>query len=170
MQFLEPLRRDRRRRLHQQILRLLVHREGDDLADVRRVGQQHDDAVDARRRAAMRRRAVFEGVEHAAEPRLDLFRRIAGDRKGLVHDVGAMIADRARRQLDAVADDVVLERVDRQRILRLERLEPALRHRERVVAEVDLPGLLVALVHREIGDPAELEDVRCASGRARCRS
>ena len=38
----------------------------------------------------------------------DLGRRIAGDRKGLVHDVRAMVADRARRQLDPVADDVVL--------------------------------------------------------------
>ena len=30
-------------------------------------GQQHDDAVDARRHAAVRRRAVAEGVQHAAE-------------------------------------------------------------------------------------------------------
>ncbi len=44
-----------------------------------------------------------------------------------------------------------------ERVLRLERLEPALRHRERVVRELDLPGLLVELVHREVGDPAELE-------------
>ena len=58
-------------------------------------------------------------------------------------------------QLDAVADDVVLVGLDRQRVLRLERLEPALRHRERVVAEVDLAGLLVPLVHREVDDPAE---------------
>ena len=43
-------------------LRLLVHREGDDLADVRLVGQQHDDAVDAGRDAAVRRRAVVEGA------------------------------------------------------------------------------------------------------------
>src|SRR4051794_31473424 len=34
MQFLEPLGRDRRRRAHHQIARLLVHREDDDLADV----------------------------------------------------------------------------------------------------------------------------------------
>ena len=99
----------------------------------------------------------LNGVEHAAEPRLDLGRRIARDRERLVHDVGPVVADRARRQFDAVADDVVLERLDRQRVLRLERLEPALRHRERVVGELDLPGLLVALVHREIDDPAELE-------------
>src|SRR5438128_854770 len=47
---------------------------------------------------------------------------------------------------------------DRQRIRLLEHLEPALRHREWVVAELDLAGFLVALVHREIGDPTELEE------------
>ena len=42
---------------------------------------------------------------------------------------------------------------------RLQRLQPALRHRERVVAEVDLLGRLVVLEHREVDDPAELEGV-----------
>ncbi len=37
---------------------------------------------------------------------------IAGDGEGLLHHLGTMVADRARRQLDAVADDVVLERRD----------------------------------------------------------
>src|SRR5260221_658146 len=60
-------------------------------------------------------------------------------------------------QLDAVAEDVVLVRQDCQRVLGLERFEPALRHRERVMAELDLAGLLAALVHREIDDPAEAE-------------
>src|SRR5882757_6351462 len=101
--------------------------------------------------------AVFERVEHAAEARLDLARGIAGDFEGLVHDRRQMVADGAGGELDAVADDVVLERLDRQRILGLERLEPALQHRERVVAELDLAGVLVALEHREIDDPAEAE-------------
>src|SRR5580700_1780102 len=35
VEFLQPLGRDRRRRPHHQIARLLVHREDDDLADVR---------------------------------------------------------------------------------------------------------------------------------------
>src|SRR6202047_1717870 len=107
----------------------------------------------------MRRGAVFERVEHPGETRLDLLGRIAGDCKGLIHDVRAVIADRPRGELDAVADDVVLVRRNLQRILLLERREAALRHRERIVTEVDLAGLLVALVHREIGNPAELEAV-----------
>ena len=42
-----------------------------------------------------------------------------------------------------------------ERVLRLQRLEPALGHRERVVAEVDLLRLVVVLEHREVDDPAE---------------
>jgi hypothetical protein len=64
---------------------------------------------------------------------------------------------RAGRQLDAVADDIVLKTQDVERILALQRLEPALGHGERVVAEVEHAGLRVALVHREIDDPGELE-------------
>ena len=85
--------------------------------------------------------------------------------KALLHDVGAVIADRARRQFDAVADDVVLERLDaedRLAVLGIEReelLDLHVRHRERVVGEVDLLLLLVPLVHREVDDPAELEAV-----------
>ena len=69
------------------------------------------------------------------------------------------------RQLHAVAHDVVLERLDRQRILRVQRLQPALRHAERIVAEIDLLGFLVQLEHREVGDPAEAERALLASGR-----
>src|SRR5207247_8209262 len=103
-------------------------------------------------------RSIFEGVEHAGKSGFHFFRRIAGNCERLVHDVGAMIADRSRCQLDPVADDVVLVSDNVERIRPLERLEPALRHRERVVAELDLLAFLVQLVHREIGHPAELED------------
>jgi len=113
VQFLQALGRHRRRRPHHQVARLLVHRKDDDLADVRGVGQEHDDAVDAWRQPAMRRRAVAKGVQHAAEAALDIGGRIAGDREGLVHDVGAVVADRARGEFHAVADDVVLVGEDR---------------------------------------------------------
>src|SRR6185503_4678156 len=88
---------------------------------------------------------------------LELLFRVAGDLERLVHDVGTMVADGTRRQLHAVADDVVLERLDRERVLAGERFEPALRHREWVVAEVDLPCVGIELVHWEIDDPAEFE-------------
>ena len=89
MQFLQPRRRDLGRRAHHQILALLVQREQDHLADVRLVGEQHHDAVDAWRRAAMRRSAVAEGVQHAAEPCFHFLRLIAGDLEGAHHDVRA---------------------------------------------------------------------------------
>ena len=38
----------------------------------------------------------------------------------------------------------------------LKRLQTALRHRERIMTELQLAGLLADLIHREIDDPAEL--------------
>ncbi len=38
---------------------------------------------------------------------------IAREREGLLHDVGTMVADRAGRQFDAVANDVILKGLDR---------------------------------------------------------
>ncbi len=84
-------------------------------------------------------------------------RRVAGDLERLVHDVRAVVADRARAQLHAVADDVILPGEDVERVLGLQRLHPALRHREGVVAEVDLLLLVIIFEHREIDDPAEAE-------------
>ena len=55
---------------------------------------------------------------------------------------GPVVPDRARRQLHAVADDVVLPGEDIERVLRLQRFHLALGHGERVVGEVDLPGVL----------------------------
>ena len=108
----------------------------------------------------MRRRAEFEGVDHAAEIRIDIGLRIARDFERLVHDVGTMVADRARRQFDAVTDDVILPRQDVERVFGFERFELALRHREGVVAEVDLAGVFVGLEHREVDDPAHFEFAR----------
>src|SRR5690348_7108491 len=106
----------------------------------------------------MRRCAELERIEHTAEAAFDVGGAVTGDGECLVHDVGPVIANRARRQLDAVADDVVLERFDRQRVLAFERIKAALRHREGIVRELDLAGFLVAFVHREIDDPTEFED------------
>src|SRR5206468_1386218 len=90
---------------------------------------------------------------------VDLFLRIAGDLERLVHDVGAMVADRAAAQLDPVADDVILPGKDLERVLRLQRLHLPLRHGEGVVAKIDLLLVLVIFEHREIDDPAEAESV-----------
>src|SRR3546814_3613597 len=53
----------------------------------------------------MRRRAVFQRVEHTAEPRLDLLPAVARDREGLVHDLRQMVPDRAGGQFDARSEE-----------------------------------------------------------------
>ena len=71
--------------------------------------QQHDDAVDAGRDAAMGRRADTEAraaCRRNASSSTSF--GVAGDLERLVHDVRPVVPDRAGGELDAVADDVVL--------------------------------------------------------------
>src|SRR5882724_6571130 len=76
-----------------------------------------------------------------------------------------MVADRAGGELGAVADDVVLDRLDAQNSVAVVRIELKeirswhVRHRERVMREVDLLLLLVPFVHRKVDNPTELEPV-----------
>src|SRR6185437_17089571 len=100
-----------------------------------------------------------EGTVHAAEAVDHLLLAVSCDLERLHHRLGPMVPNAAGGDLVAVAGDVVLEGLDGQRILRLKRLKPALRHRERVMREVDLFLLLVILIHREIDDPGEFETV-----------
>ena len=105
----------------------------------------------------MRRRAVSEGVQHAAELLLNDIGTVSSDLESPQHDLRQMVADRAGAQLVAVADDVVLIGQDIERIAAVQRLQLALRHRERIVREINVIGLVVHLEHREIHDPDELE-------------
>ena len=106
----------------------------------------------------MRRRAVAQRAEHAPEAPAHLVGAVAGDLEGLEHDVRAVVADRPGDDLVSVAGQVVLMAEHRQRIA-LQRLNPALGHRERVVAEIQPARLRIGLVHREVHDPAEGEAV-----------
>src|SRR3546814_17087438 len=71
-----------------------------------------------------------------------------------------MVADRARRQFDAVADDVILPREDVERVPGFQRLQLALRHADRLVAAINLARVLVGLAHREVDYPPTLDQVR----------
>ena len=95
MKFAQLLRRGLGRGSHQQVFGLLVHREEHDLADVGLVAEQHDDAVHARRNAAMGRCAILEGAVHAAEFLQQNIFRIAGDLEGLLHHIGPVVTDGA---------------------------------------------------------------------------
>jgi hypothetical protein len=110
-----------------------VHREQHELADIGFARQEHHHPIDARSRATMRWGAAFERVDHAGEIGIDLFLRIARDLERLVHDLGLVVPDRARRQLHTVADDVVLIGEDVERVFAFQRVHLALRHREGVV-------------------------------------
>lgn len=116
------------RSVHHKVLRLLVHRESDDLADVGRVSKEHHHAVDAGRDAAVGRRAELERIVEAAELLLNNLLRVSCNFKRLLHNVDTMVADSAGREFNAVADDIVLIRLNLKRWLVVERVNAALRH------------------------------------------
>ena len=70
-----------------------------------------------------------------------------------------MVADGTRGEFDAVADNVVLEGEDFERVFFVDVLHAALGHGEGVVGEFDL-AVVVELVHGEVDDPAEFKDIR----------
>ncbi len=148
-----------RRRVHQEVERLLVHREQRDFAQVLRADQKHDDAVDASGHAAMRRRAVLECAIETAEALFHVLLAEADLLECLDHDVRQLVTDRAGSNFKAVADEIVLVSLDRQRILVFQRVHTALRHGERVVREVELLVVLVPFVEREVDDPCQFETV-----------
>ena len=161
MQLVELLLGDLAGRAHEDILRILVHRERDDLADAVLAGQQHDHAVDARGDTGMGGCAVAEGVVHGREFLLHVALAEANELEGLDHDLRIVVPDRAGGQLDAVADEVILLRGDGQRVNfapdgLIQRGSAAARHGERIVAELQLTGFVADLIHREVDDPAEL--------------
>src|SRR5580700_371715 len=126
MELAQLLRRRRRRRAHKQILRALVHREKRHLAQILLAREQHHDAIHARRHPSMRRGAVLERPVHAAESLDHRLFAVARDLEGLQHGLGTMVADAARREFVAIACNVVLERLDRERVLAKQRFKSAL--------------------------------------------
>ena len=107
----------------------------------------------------MRRRSILERRDHPLELLIDDRSVVACNLKSLVHDLRLVIADRTRRQLDPVADDVVLISQDVQRIHCLQGFHLPLRHRKWIVTEYHSLLDFIPLVHREIYNPTELERV-----------
>src|SRR3984893_18716886 len=164
VQLAQLLRRHRRRRAHEQILGALVHRKKHDLAQIVLAREQHDDAVEAGRDPAVRRRAILESAIHAAEFFEQRILAIAGECEGLRHDVRPMVSYRAGGKLDAVADDVILNGLDAENRFFVSRIELEkslgieIRHRKRIMRKVNFLLLLVPFVHWKIDDPAEFKD------------
>ncbi len=103
--------------------------------------------------------AVTEGVPQGRERAFQAVTGIASNRKRFLHYFGPVVADRAGGKLEPIAHYVVLEGQDFSRVLAFQSLQTPLRHGERVVREVPLVCLAVALEHREVDDPAESEQV-----------
>src|SRR5690606_38095476 len=73
------------------------------------------------------------------------------------HGLRILVTDRAGSDLETVADRVVLVGLERERFGAIEGVEPALRHGEGVVGEIQALFFLAPLVEGEIDDPAQLE-------------
>ena len=80
----------------------------------------------------------MESIVQGAEFGLYRLFAVACDLEGLHHDVGTMVSHRSRRKFYAVADDIVLIRLDIQRVHVKQRVHFSLGHGERVVGEIDL--------------------------------
>ena len=147
---------DRPGRVGEQVLRPLRLRERDHVAQRLGAGHQHDEAVEADRDAAVRRRAVLQRVEQEAELRARFLGVDLERAEHLALHVLAMDPHRAAAELDAVQDDVVglgdaaagigLEPV----------LVAVLRARERMVHRAPALRGLVVLEHREVDHPERL--------------
>src|ERR1700732_2709495 len=90
---------------------------------------------------------------------------MAGEREGLLHDVGPIVSYRAGGKLDAVTDDVILNSRDAENCRFIGRIELEkslgieIRHRKRIMRKVDFLLVLVPFVHRKIDDPTEFENI-----------
>src|SRR4051812_29466099 len=105
--FFQLLRINRRRRPRHEITRLLIFREGDDVADVRGAGEHHGKAVEAQRDAAVRWSAELEGVEQEPEAR---FRLLFGHAEHLEEarlHLRVVDTDAAATAFVAVDDEIV---------------------------------------------------------------
>ncbi len=72
-----------------------------------------------------------------------------------------MVPDRTARQLDAIAHDVILPRQNLKWVLRLQRFQSPLRHREWIVRKFNFLGFVVPFIHGKIDDPAKVKTVLC---------
>ena len=104
----------------------------------------------------MRRCAVAKCIVHSREFRFHIFFAQSNQLERFYHDLRIVVTHRTGRQLNSVADQIVLICQNLQRILILQRFYAALGHGERIVAKFQFAGLFADFVHREINNPTEL--------------
>src|SRR4029077_9459520 len=97
VQLVELFLIDRAWGVQHQVLHALRLRERDDIANVVRTGQQHDDAVDSGCDAPMRGHAVLESLEQETEPLANRFVVEAEQLEDATLQVGLVDAEAAAR-------------------------------------------------------------------------
>ena len=103
--------------VHHEVDTRAVLREGDDVADVVDILEDHEDTVEAGSAAGVRRSAEFEGAQHTAKTRFDIGVVVAEDIEGFVHDVGVVITDGAGTDFITIHDHIVLVSFDGELVL-----------------------------------------------------
>src|SRR5690606_11729648 len=132
-------------------------RERHDLTDRRFAGQDGTQAVDAKRDAPVRRRAVLQRVEEEAEARAGLLVADAEQREDASLQRGVVDTEAAARHLAAVEREVVGARTHGAGV-RLERVEVfGLRRREGMMHRVPATVFGIELEQREVEHPRERE-------------
>ena len=166
-ELLEDLGRHRGRRAGQRIAPARDLREGDHLAEVRLAGHACDEAVDAHREAAVRRRAHLQRLEQEAELRLLLVRRDPHRPEDRLLELGVVDPDRAGAELPAVPDQVVVLAERGARVGLDLVLVTGHGRGERMMEERPVAGVLVPLEEREVDHP--VEDLAPVSARSSSR-
>src|SRR5215211_7384753 len=157
VQLLELLFGDGTGGFHHLVAGGLRLREGHNLADVRLVRKEHDQAVDPWCDTTVRRRAVAEGGEDGSEPPLGLLGPDTDDIEDLLLQVGTVYPHAPRSELGAVGDQVV-ELADDFEGVGVEQGNVFLaRQGEHVVHRLDAPIVLVPFEEREVRHPAHAE-------------
>src|SRR3989344_3086654 len=90
-----------------------IHGKRDDFADVRFVREEHDEPVESRSHAGMRRSAVFISFDYMPEALLRLLGGEAHELEYLALHLRVRDTHASRSELVAVADEVVLLRAER---------------------------------------------------------
>ena len=153
---------------HHNILCILVHRERNDLTDAFLSCNEHHHTVYTRSDTSVGRCSVAECIVHSREFCFHILLAKTNDVECFDHNLRIVVTNSTGRKLNAVTYQIILICQNIQRILVFQSVKSTLRHRERVMAELQLAGLLTDLVHREVYDPAELIAVLLHVSVGRC--
>ena len=157
VQLVELRRVDGRRCIEHHVAAGIVLRESDVVADRLRAAEQRAQTVEPEGQAAVRRRAVLEGVHQETELLLRLLGREAQAREDRGLQLGIVDTDRTAADLGTVADEVVGVGAHAARVAFEVGHVLGFGRGEGVMHRVEALRLVVPLEHREIHDPQRSE-------------